>query len=83
MQYLLSDATGAVKIKQIPLSRDNLISDDVCLVDGGDQVFIWAGRGSSENEISQVRRCSFISLQGLALTLLPFRESSTGSTTVV
>jgi len=51
--YLLSDANGSVKVKQIPLVRDNLVSNDVCLVDGGDCVYIWTGNGSNENEKQQ------------------------------
>mmetsp|Transcript_32006 Transcript_32006/g.71831 ORF Transcript_32006/g.71831 Transcript_32006/m.71831 type:complete len:194 (-) Transcript_32006:1354-1935(-) len=65
--YLLSDATGAVKIKQIPLSRDNLVSDDVCLVDRGDQVFIWAGKGASENEKSQALLLSYSTCNGAGI----------------
>jgi len=53
------------------------VSDDVCLVDRGDQVFIWAGKGASENEKSQALLLSYRYLIAMG------RESTTSVTRVI
>ena len=51
--YTLSDSTGIVRVKQVPLSKDSLVSNDVCIVDIGKIVYVWVGKGSSKNEQQQ------------------------------
>jgi len=47
----LSDATGAISFTEAPtFSRDQLHTDDVFIVDNGEEVFVWVGKGSSDNE---------------------------------
>ena len=51
--YTLSDNTGALQVKEVPLSKSSLVSNDVCLVDVGKNVFVWIGKDSSKNEQEQ------------------------------
>ena len=51
--YILSHSGGALKISQVSPSRENLRTGDVCVVDAGQQVFVWVGRGSSLGEQQQ------------------------------
>lgn len=51
--YVLSDASGTVKVKEVPLAKSSLVSADICIVDVGDDVFIWIGKGSTRSEKHQ------------------------------
>lgn len=48
--YVLSDAGGSIKITEVPADRNYLVSGDVCLIDGGDRVYVWIGTDSSARE---------------------------------
>jgi len=51
--YVLTDESSVIKVEARELLRDNLESDDVCLVDMGTVLFVWIGSGSSLGEQSQ------------------------------
>mmetsp|Transcript_26688 Transcript_26688/g.55030 ORF Transcript_26688/g.55030 Transcript_26688/m.55030 type:complete len:177 (-) Transcript_26688:1044-1574(-) len=51
--YSLSDQSGSVQVKEVSLSKSNLDTNDVYLVDVGKNVYIWVGRGSSKVEQQQ------------------------------
>lgn len=51
--YTLSDSTGIVRVKEVPVSKSSLVSDDVCLVDVGKHVYVWIGKSSSKQEQQQ------------------------------
>merc|ERR1711862_71687 len=51
--YVVSDASGSTKVKEVPLKKSGLVSDDVCIVDVGDNVYIWVGKGSTVAERQQ------------------------------
>lgn len=51
--YVLSDQDSFIKVEERSASKENLISDDVCLVDTGKTIFVWIGEGSSLREQSQ------------------------------
>eukprot|EP00581_Thalassiosira_minuscula_P013017 CAMPEP_0183724744 /NCGR_PEP_ID=MMETSP0737-20130205/18415_1 /TAXON_ID=385413 /ORGANISM="Thalassiosira miniscula, Strain CCMP1093" /LENGTH=378 /DNA_ID=CAMNT_0025955429 /DNA_START=28 /DNA_END=1164 /DNA_ORIENTATION=+ len=51
--YHVSDESGIVKVKEIPLSKDGLVSDDVCIIDAGKDVYVWIGSNSSKDEKDQ------------------------------
>lgn len=53
MQYVVSDASGSTKVKEVPLDRSGLVSDDVCIVDVGRDVYVWIGKGSTAAEKQQ------------------------------
>jgi len=48
--YQLSDASGSLKITEVPFSRANLSGNDVFLIDVGSEVFVWVGNASSHEE---------------------------------
>ena len=33
-QYVVTDSEGPVKVKEVPLAKSSLVSDDVCIIDG-------------------------------------------------
>ena len=41
-QYVVSDEEGPVKVKEVVLSKSSLVSDDVCLVYAGSNVYVWS-----------------------------------------
>jgi len=51
--YVVSDASGTTKMKEVPLKQSSLSSDDVCIVDVGKNVYIWVGKGSTMAEKQQ------------------------------
>lgn len=51
--YVVSDEEGPVKVKEVALSKSSLVSDDVCLVDAGSNVYVWIGKGSTKDEKQQ------------------------------
>lgn len=51
--YIVSDSNGPVKVKEVPLSKSSLVSDDVCIVDAGDNCYVWIGNGSTKAEKQQ------------------------------
>jgi len=50
VMYHLSDEDGGVKVKKVPVSKDSLVSEDVCIIDAGDNAFVWVGKGSTKLE---------------------------------
>ena len=46
----LSDATGKLELTSVEYSKKSLQSEDAFLIDRGDNIFIWVGKGASENE---------------------------------
>ncbi|KAL9188827.1 hypothetical protein ACHAXT_007205 [Thalassiosira profunda] len=57
--YHISDESGIVKMKEVPLSSDSLASDDVCIVDAGSDVYMWIGKGSNLSEKQQAMLISY------------------------
>lgn len=53
LQYVVSDSGGATNVKEIPLDKSGLVSDDVCIVDAGSNVYVWIGKGSTAGERQQ------------------------------
>lgn len=51
--YVVSDVDSILKVEQREATKSNLVSDDVCLIDIGDTVFVWIGSGSSKREQTQ------------------------------
>ena len=51
--YVLSDEDSFIRVEERPAERENLVSDDVCLIDTGKTIFVWIGTGSSLGEQSQ------------------------------
>ncbi len=51
--YLLSEKDSFIKVEEREILRQNLISDDVCLLDTGKTMFVWIGKSSSRREQSQ------------------------------
>jgi len=52
--FQCSDATGSFKVFEIHnFTQDDLDDDDVMLLDAYHSVFVWIGRGSTENEKQQ------------------------------
>ncbi|KAL7465989.1 hypothetical protein ACHAXS_006285 [Conticribra weissflogii] len=51
--FSLSDESGSVQVKEVSLSKSNLDTNDVYLVDIGNNVYIWVGKGSSKVEQQQ------------------------------
>jgi hypothetical protein len=52
--YCLSDADSFIKIEERTAVLENLDSGDVFLVDTGDVLYVWIGKGSTLREQSQV-----------------------------
>jgi len=48
--YVVSDAGGTVKVKEVPLEKSSLVSEDVCIVDVGEHLYVWIGKGSTVGE---------------------------------
>jgi len=52
--YIISDENlGKIKVMEVEASRRHLITDDVCLIDLGNLVLVWIGKGSSTREQQQ------------------------------
>jgi len=51
--YIVSDTSGATKVKEVPLEKSNLESYHVCIVDAGKNVYVWIGKLSSKGEKQQ------------------------------
>lgn len=51
--YIVSDDSGIVKVKEVPLVKTNLQTESVCLIDVGKNVFVWIGKESSTEEKQQ------------------------------
>jgi len=51
--YVVSDSSGRTNVKEVPLGKSSLVSDDVCIVDAGKDVYIWIGKGSTVAEKQQ------------------------------
>ncbi|KAL7529645.1 hypothetical protein ACHAXR_003069 [Thalassiosira sp. AJA248-18] len=64
-QYVVSDENGTVKVKEVPLSKRNLVSDDVCIVDAGNNAFVWIGKGSTNGEKQQGMLISYHYLKAM------------------
>ena len=51
--FHISDATGALVVSEIaerPLTKDHLKTEDTFLLDCGDEIFVWTGRGCTQDE---------------------------------
>jgi len=77
--YNISDSGGSVQIKEVPLSRKSLASasNDVLIVDAGDNVYVWIGKGATKNEKQQAIILSYRYLKAMD------RDSSTCVSRVV
>lgn len=63
--YIVSDSSGPVKVKEVALSKDSLASDDVCIVDAGNNTYVWIGKGSSKAEKQQAMMISYRYLKAM------------------
>mmetsp|Transcript_18112 Transcript_18112/g.32762 ORF Transcript_18112/g.32762 Transcript_18112/m.32762 type:complete len:381 (+) Transcript_18112:98-1240(+) len=63
--FVLSDAGGSVKVKEVPLAQTSLVSDDVCMVDTGNAVYVWIGKGSTNGEKQQAMVATSRYLKGM------------------
>mmetsp|Transcript_8525 Transcript_8525/g.20857 ORF Transcript_8525/g.20857 Transcript_8525/m.20857 type:complete len:376 (-) Transcript_8525:84-1211(-) len=63
--YTVSDSDGSVQVKQVALSKGALSSDDVCIVDAGNDVYVWIGMGSSKGEKQQAMLISYRYLKAM------------------
>ena len=52
-QYVVSDEEGPMKVKEVALLKSSLVSDNVCLVYAGSNVYVWIGKGSTKDEKQQ------------------------------
>lgn len=50
--YILTDQEGPIKVTQVEPAKKNLQSDDVCILDAGNNMFVWVGKGSTKREQS-------------------------------
>jgi len=66
-----------VKVKEVPLAQTSLVSDDVCMVDAGNYVYVWIGKGSTSGEKQQAMVATSRYLKGMG------RYSSTCVTRVM
>jgi len=48
--FSVSDSEGTVQVKEVPLSKDSLVSNDVFIIDTGDKCFVWIGNDSTPDE---------------------------------
>jgi len=46
----ISDKTGTLVEKKVEFKRESLKSDEVYIVDVGQKVFVWVGKGASKDE---------------------------------
>ena len=51
--YVVSDVDSELKVEEREATKSNLVSNDVCLIDIGNTVFVWIGSGSSRREQTQ------------------------------
>mmetsp|Transcript_9081 Transcript_9081/g.20524 ORF Transcript_9081/g.20524 Transcript_9081/m.20524 type:complete len:380 (-) Transcript_9081:1364-2503(-) len=63
--YVVSDSSGPVKVKEVPLSKSALASDDVCIVDAGNNAYVWIGKGSTKGEKQQAMLISYRYLKAM------------------
>lgn len=48
--FKLSDESGQLKLTETQFAKDKLDTKDAFLIDNGKQLYIWIGKGTSENE---------------------------------
>ena len=46
----LSDEGGKLEMTEVPYGKDQLKSDDTFLIDRGDNIYVWVGKGASNDE---------------------------------
>lgn len=51
--YIFSDVDSVLKVEEAEISKDNLISGDICFLSTGKTIFVWIGKDSSHREQSQ------------------------------
>eukprot|EP00559_Dactyliosolen_fragilissimus_P006349 CAMPEP_0184856320 /NCGR_PEP_ID=MMETSP0580-20130426/1513_1 /TAXON_ID=1118495 /ORGANISM="Dactyliosolen fragilissimus" /LENGTH=374 /DNA_ID=CAMNT_0027351297 /DNA_START=56 /DNA_END=1180 /DNA_ORIENTATION=- len=51
--YVVSDSDSFLTVTKVEAKLSSLVSDDVCLVDTGKVLFVWVGKGSTQNEQEQ------------------------------
>jgi hypothetical protein len=42
--YVLTDKNVVMNLIEVPVSKNNLVSDDVCIIDSGATVYVWIGK---------------------------------------
>jgi len=68
----VSDASGTIKVEEVPFARKSLNANDVFVVDVVNSIFVWIGTGASANE-----RKSGVQIAQGYLNNLPHRNKST------
>ena len=61
--FSVSDSEGTVAVKEVPLSKESLVSSDVFIIDTGVQCFVWIGNESTPDEKQQAIIIAFRYLQ--------------------
>jgi gelsolin len=51
--YIFSNVDSVLKVEEVEVSKDNLISGDVCFLNTGKTIFVWIGKDSCHREQSQ------------------------------
>ena len=51
-EFLFNFGLGKMTVEEIgeDFTQDDLISDDVMILDGGSNIFVWIGKGSNADE---------------------------------
>lgn len=65
--YILSDVDSILKVEECEASRDNLVSDDVCMISSGKTIYVWLGNSSSSREQNQAMILAQRHVAGLGL----------------
>ena len=52
IRIIINFALGKMTVEEIgeDFTQDDLISDDVMILDGGSNIFVWIGKGSNADE---------------------------------
>ena len=48
--YKVSDESSEIKMEEVAFDKASLNSNDAFLIDRGDVIFVWVGKGASKNE---------------------------------
>ena len=58
----MSDESGSIsmkKIKNAPLQKSDLDTNDVFIIDARDEIFVWVGKGANRVSLNLTEKYSF------------------------